>query len=291
MKEGALIIYHEDGTDNILLGKEGKYIWDEDPLTVEHLNAQRIHHSKIDLKDFKVHENLTKEVVKKVRAQLNKENPSSINFLWLVPPVVKSSVQKNAPEGQITYSSHARKERRDTGYGPPKGGAESGETSVDTILREIQEEIGNLDKDILPKKSDEYDKTTDEKAYTIFYKKVTSAQAREIEQEIQRRYAEHIGEMFDLKFRNKDEGNSLTKEALSKIKAQDDAEAAKKAKPKNENVRTTVSKGTAGRPGSSWGIKLKTAASGPKKSPSKGGKRYTRKQRKNKKGKKHTRRR
>jgi hypothetical protein len=278
---GSLIIYQEEGTDKILLGKESIYIW-ENP-DVNQKNSQRVEFFTHNLNDYNTREAITKMVVTQVQAQIKKDD-LNLNE-WLVPPVVKKTDQSGAEAGKTIYKTKARKQRADTAYGPPKGGSEGSETRLQTVIREIQEEIGNLDSAVLPLDADKYNENASN-GYAIFYKKVTPAQARQIEAEIQRRYVLHIGEMFDLKFRDKSDGNFLTQDALKKIKAQDEAEKAVKAfktAPK-ANVRLGASQQkTPGKPGSGWG-KPKTAAA-------KGGRRKTKKQRKQKGAKKYTRRR
>lgn len=285
MEEGSLILYHEEGTNKILLGKESLYIW-EDP-KVDQIEAQQIIFSHINLNNFKEREGITKKIVEKVEAQLKKENKTITN--WLVPPAVKSSIQANTNHNQIRYSSKARKEKDTDLYGAPKGGKEPSETVLQTMIREIKEEIGNLDDNLLPTDNDKYEAKT-KNNYAIFYKKVSHSQARKIEEEIQRRYALHIGEIFDLAFRDIEKANEMTKDAFEKVQKEDQKSAELKSQRKAAvNVRTVTSdlKGKSSKPGASWAKPKKDTTSAAVK----GGRRTLKKQRKSKKLKKFTRRR
>jgi hypothetical protein len=265
---GALILYNIEGTNDFLLGKESLYLWEKTGnKTVDdlHEKTQTVQSARINLKNFETREKLTKLLVKQVEHQIEKENLKIGE--WLVPPVYKSSQQGTADPGQVLYKSHVRKSRNDEEFGVPKGGKEPDDSSpLHTILREIEEEIGSIDKDLLPKEENAFEEKASN-GYTIFYKAIKATDAQKIKEEIQRRKQLHIGEMFDLEFRNIREANSLAKTAFEKIKsklsslktqAEEAKDAAEKIEKRLQELTTVFSVKTVTGPRGVWG-KPKTA--------------------------------
>ena len=270
--EGALILYHIEGTNKFLLGNESLYIWEKTGNKIQdeiHDQVQKIQTAPVDLKNFEDREKLTKLLVTQIEKQLDKEKIRLES--WLVPPAHKSSYQAKANAGKVIYKTHARKSKSDTMFGAPKGGREPDDkTPLDTILREIQEEIGNLEPELLPKKENEFEEKASN-GYTIFYKAIRHTDAEKIKKEIERRKQLHIGEMFYLEFRDIDQATSLVQNAFDKIKNKiqtvvTESEKAKikaeHAQKKYQNTAKTLEqlrefKAVTGRPGASWGLKKK----------------------------------
>jgi hypothetical protein len=284
-RAGALILYHIKGTNTFLSGKEGVYVWEktgDKKKDEQHKMAQSIFSTRIDLTNFLDREKLTKLVVKNVEKEIKKE---ANKLQWLVPPIYASKDQSKAPIGQIMYTTHVRKEKSDIEYGPPKGGFDKAmdTTILDTIIREIKEEIGNLDHNLLPEDKDKIESKASN-GYTIFYKMITEEQAKQIQTIIKERIENHIGEIFDLDFRDISETNDLLKTSFQKVKAEHErkadekksAEEKKKPEEKqNIRLRSNLPKESAKIPFGAFG-KRSTAT------VKKGGKRLTKKHRKSK---------
>ncbi len=217
-KRGSIVILLDENTNEILLGEEGSFYYEDTPTT---FRAKRyIEHDKIDINNIKQRNDVTKALYDELK------NPPNNYKDFLVPLVEKSETQVPKRKGAEIYGSIPRK-RRAAGaagggaeLGAPKGGKEGTESPAHTAYREIIEEVGITigigafkDNGIVVK-----DKNRE---YTVFLFKVKKDKRKEIEDALRERYAAGIGEMFNLSFRDPKlhivQLNDLTKQALIEL--------------------------------------------------------------------------
>lgn len=214
-KKGAIVILLDEFKKQVLLGEEGSFYYEDIPRTYR--AKQYIEHVKIDLNNLTDRNKVTKALYDMLKG------PPKNYKDFLVPLVEKSDTQTPKYKGSEVYGSIPRKRRaaNATGgraeLGAPKGGKEGTEKPAHTAYREIIEEVG-IEIGIGAFKDNGIVVEDNDREYTVFQFKVNEAKRKEIEDTLSARYADGIGEMFNLSFRDPklhiEQINDLTKKAL-----------------------------------------------------------------------------
>jgi hypothetical protein len=217
---GAIIIVRDTSTGNILLGKESAYAVEKDGERKRYISN---HSGKGDtLAD---REYLSGELYKNIASEFSAAagGGGGGGGDLLVPLVEQSKNEKNMYGPK--YGSHPRiRKQGSTKYGAPKGGSKTHngkldgnivENHLDTAQREFIEEVGHVFPD------DRYQYRGIVNGYALYLIDVGAAETKLIEQKIAARYTSHIGETFDLGFRDPRDPsislNDMTKDALRLI--------------------------------------------------------------------------
>jgi hypothetical protein len=234
---GSLIIFHDTSTNTVLLGEEAINLFNEKdkkhPFWIYNINiisaclnpntggvATAAGGSRP-----KTLEELTLEYIpifKKNVSPVWIKRPEYARGLTTVfalddskkalYPIVAKERTPCTDISLVRYFSNPRIRNPAKKNGFPKGGAKTNkdtgimETPLQCMKREVYEEIGNIDPALVDTAKHIGISTVEHEDnisnYTIYYKPVTPAQRSEIETAIRDRYAESIGESFDLGFKN-----------------------------------------------------------------------------------------
>jgi hypothetical protein len=229
---GSLIIFHDSSTNTVLLGEEGLNLFNE--LDKKHpffrynigIISACLHPNTGGVAGAgrqKTLEELTLEYIPIFKQNVNSvwsKRPDFIKGLSikdldtytnvLYPIVARERTQCTSP--LIRYFSNPRVRNPIKTNGFPKGGIKTDkltgrtETPLECIQREVYEEIGNIDPNLLNSAINIGISTAiygdNISNYTIYYKPVSPSERRDIETAIRNRYANSIGESFDLGFKN-----------------------------------------------------------------------------------------
>ena len=220
---GAVIIFHDTANNTILLGEEGKDLFDD---TDKASNYYRYHpvltQSLVEthrigpiVKNF-TREELTAHILPLIMQHITQFPPSKAYTLGtnLLFPIVELSRDKQIPPIP-NVSTYFSRPRIQVGLKEscPKGGIKSGESAIQCIQREVYEEIGDIfgsvpitEKDWIRDRSGQRYVTDiihkgHTEPYAVFYKQVNPAQIQTILMSISNRRAQYIGEVFDFVFK------------------------------------------------------------------------------------------
>jgi hypothetical protein len=235
---GAIIIVRDTSTGHILLGIEGVHAF-------EGGGAKRYGENPTQDESLQNREKITADVYQRIIGDQIIQNAAAESARrkgilaaagggggggvdLLLPLVEKAEREKNM-SGNPKYGSHPRI-RKDPNnpdhtinFGAPKGGSKEDrfrniiENHLDTAQREFIEEVGYVfpDNKFIHKGEASVGSTK----YAVYLIDVDAAERKLIEQQIATRYARHIGETFDLEFRDPTTVslNAMTRDALSLI--------------------------------------------------------------------------
>jgi hypothetical protein len=251
--QGAIILFHHVPTKTILLGEEGKWVFDSDASGSEFYRHHPIIYQTLpDTAQIPspfggkqtitlTPEQQTQTAMQPVLAHIAQSSQKSVLTPGtnLLIPIVEKSSKQTTLSGHTTYKVSPRKQ-----FGGKEGCVKgelknSTETALQCILREIYEEIGEIDKGldrvtvtdtdwIRDASGARYvtyikDKSGITHTYAIFYKQLTDLQVRKISSIIADRRGKCIGETFDVGFKHvplpgsRGNLNPHTKDALEKV--------------------------------------------------------------------------
>jgi hypothetical protein len=250
---GAIVIFHNSTNNTILLGEEGKWVFDSD-ISGHEFNRRHpvIYQTLPDTAEI-VRPTGKKEIItltleqqtviamKDVLDYISKSSQRSIltpgtNFLI---PIIEKSSKQTTKAGYTSYKVTPRKQEGGKEGGVKGGLKNASESALECILREIDEEVGEISRglsSVIVTDSDwirdstgaRYvtnikDNSGNPQPYAIFYKHINNSQAQRIGAAIADRRSKTIGEMFDLSFKQvpplatRGNINPQTKDALKKV--------------------------------------------------------------------------
>jgi hypothetical protein len=247
---GAILILHDTRNNTILMGEEGKELFDDKDKTSNYYRYHPVLTQPLNenlqlgtaTRKYTLEE-LTTNILPLIMKHISTYPPSKSYTLGtnLLFPIVALSREKIVPPIP-NVSNYFSRPRIQVGLkeGCPKGGIKPGETALECIKREIYEEIGDIfsvvpltDKDwIRDGAGNRYVTDVRQKSgpepYAIFYKQVNPTQIQAILSITANRRAKFIGEVFDFVFKRsppppspgRDDGvNVQTRNAVTKINA------------------------------------------------------------------------
>jgi hypothetical protein len=247
---GAILILHDISNNTILIGDEGKDLFDNSNKSSDYYRYHKILTQPLyetvqtgtQTRKF-TREELTSHILPIIMGHIHTHPPPKAYTLGtsLLFPIVELS--KDQPSPAIPNSAYYfSRPRIQEGLkeGCPKGGTKEGESATDCIRREVFEEIGDIFATV-PITEKEWIRDTSGKRYVtdiihlgkpepyaIFYKQVNPSQVADILVAIVNRRSNHMGEVFDFTFKRTpaqpaqgqtDGLNKQTRNAIVKVNA------------------------------------------------------------------------
>jgi hypothetical protein len=252
---GSIVIFHNSTNNTILLGEEGKWVFDSD-ISGHEFNRHNpvIYQTLPDTTQIATPfgkkqditltlEQQTEIAMKPVLDYISKSSQKGkltpgTNLLF---PIIERSSKQTQKAGHTSYKVTPRKQEGGKEGGVKGGLKNASESALECILREIYEEVGEINSGLTsvivtdsdwirdPTGSRYVTNIVDSKRvpqpYAIFYKGVNNDQAQKIALVIAGRRSKMIGEMFDLSFKQfpspatSGNINPQTKSALEKVQA------------------------------------------------------------------------